>query len=68
MAIFATKELRRYVVGKNLKEATITVNPVVADEFNRNNREALKQLEHKVRIRVNINSNPSLKIEDVTIQ
>jgi Rne/Rng family ribonuclease len=68
MSILATKELRRYVAGKNLKEATITVNPVVADEFNKNNREILKQLERKVRVRVNINSDPSLKIEDITIQ
>ena len=67
MAIYAAKELRKHLFGKELKQVNLTVNPIVAEELNKNNREALKQIERKFQTKVNVVVNVVLKIEDVTI-
>ena len=66
MAVFALKELRRFLKGKNLKQVSITLNPDVTDEILKD-KSNLKLLEHKFRTEINLISNPTLHIEDIRI-
>lgn len=66
MSIQVLKELRRFLKGKKLNEITVTLNPDVSGELAAD-RDSLRNFERRHRIRVNIVSNPALKIEDITI-
>jgi len=66
MAVFALKELRRFLKGKTLKQVSITLNPDVTDEILKD-KSNLKLLEHKFRTEINLISNPTLHIEDIRI-
>jgi len=66
MAVFALKELRRFLKGKDLKKVSVTLNPDVTDEILKD-KSSLKLLEHKFRTEINLISNPTLHIEDIRI-
>jgi Rne/Rng family ribonuclease len=66
MSIFAFKELKRFLKDKSLRQATITLNPEVVDEITRN-KENIKLMERKHRLRINLLPNPAFKIEDISI-
>ncbi|MFH1191681.1 MAG: Rne/Rng family ribonuclease [Candidatus Omnitrophota bacterium] len=64
LGIFALKELKRYLKGKTLKQASLTLAPPVIDEILKD-KEALRAIEHKYRIKVNLISNPAAHLEDI---
>jgi ribonuclease G len=66
MAIFALKELRKFLKDKRLREVTLTLNPEVAGEIARN-KENVRFVERSLRVRLNLIPNPALKIEDISI-
>jgi len=66
MSIYALKELRRFLKGKSIKEAKIILNPSVADEVLKD-REHLRFIERKFRVKINPVPDPSLNIEDIRI-
>jgi len=66
MSIYALKELRKFLHGKNLKEVSLTLNPALIEEILKN-KDALRQIEHKFRARINLVSNPIAHIEEVKI-
>lgn len=65
-AIFALKELRRFLKGKTLKEVNLSLSPVVIDEILKD-KVSLNLIERKFRIKINLISNPSMHVEDVKI-
>ncbi len=66
MAVYALKELKRFLKPKALKEASLTLNPIVCEEILKD-KSNLKVLENRFRTKVNLVSNPALHIEDVQI-
>jgi len=66
IAIYALKELKRYLKGKSLKQVNVTLSPSVIAEILKN-KEDLRSLENRFRTKVNFISNPTLHIEDVQI-
>ncbi|MFH0855060.1 MAG: Rne/Rng family ribonuclease [Candidatus Omnitrophota bacterium] len=66
IAIYALKELKRFLKGKNLKEVNVTLSPSVIGEILKN-KEDLRSIEYKFKTKVNFISNPTLHIEDVHI-
>ncbi|MCG2714198.1 MAG: Rne/Rng family ribonuclease [Candidatus Omnitrophica bacterium] len=66
LGIFALKELKRYLKGKTLKQASVTLAPPVIDEILKD-KEALRAIEHKYRIKINLISNPTAHLEDIKI-
>jgi len=66
IAIYALKELKRFLKGKSLKQVNVTLSPSVIGEILKN-KEDLRAIEYKFRTKVNFISNPTLHIEDVHI-
>jgi len=66
LGIYALKELKRYLKGKSLKQAALTLAPPVIDEILKD-KEALRAIEHKYRIKINLISNPTAHLEDIKI-
>jgi ribonuclease G len=66
LGIFALKELKRYLKGKTLKQASVTLAPPVIDEILKD-KEALRAIEHKYRVKINLISNPAAHLEDIKI-
>jgi len=67
MSIYAVKELKRYLLkNKSARSVNLTLNPVVIDEIIKG-KEALKSLEHRLRAKINLISNPAAHIEDIKI-
>ncbi|MDO8662315.1 MAG: Rne/Rng family ribonuclease [Candidatus Omnitrophota bacterium] len=66
IAIYALKELKRFLKGKSLKQVNVTLSPSVIGEILKN-KEDLRSIEYKFRTKVNFISNPTLHIEDVHI-
>jgi ribonuclease G len=66
MSIYALKELKKYLKNKSLREVSLTLHPAVAEEISKD-RENLRFIERKYRLRTNLISNPAFKIEDITI-
>ena len=64
LGIFALKELKRYLKGKTLKQASLTLAPPVVDEILKD-KEALCAIERKYRIKINLISNPAAHLEDI---
>ncbi len=62
-AIYALKELKRFLKGKSLRQVNLTLAPPVIDEILKN-KENLHLIEHKYRTKINLISNPSSHIED----
>jgi len=66
LGIFALKELKRYLKGKSLKQASLTLAAPVIDEILKD-KEALRAIEHKYRLKINLISNPIAHLEDIKI-
>jgi len=66
VAIYALKELKKFLKGKSLKQVNVTLSPSVIGEILKN-KEDLRQIEYKFRTKVNFISNPTLHVEDVHI-
>jgi ribonuclease G len=66
MAIYASKEMKKFLKGKTLKELNIILNPAVIDEILKD-KIPLRSMEHKFRVKINLISNPALHIEDIRI-
>jgi ribonuclease G len=66
LGIFALKELKRYLKGKTLKQASVTLAPPVIDEILKD-KEALRAIERKYRVKINLISNPTAHLEDIKI-
>jgi ribonuclease G len=66
IAIYALKELKRFLKGKNLRQANMTLAPAVIDEILKD-KDALRTVEHKYRVKINLISNPVSHLEEVKI-
>jgi ribonuclease G len=66
IAIYAIKELKRFLKGKSLKQVNITLNPEVIEEVLKD-KSGLGFLERKFRTKINLISNPALHVEDIRI-
>lgn len=67
MSIYALKELRRFIVkNKQAKQVELSLNPDVIEEIMKD-KDNLKFLENKFRIKVNLIPSPALHIEDIRI-
>ncbi|MFA5156028.1 MAG: Rne/Rng family ribonuclease [Candidatus Omnitrophota bacterium] len=66
MSIYAFKELKRFLKGKNLREVNLALNPTVTDEVLKE-KSSLKMIENKFRTKINLISNPALHVEDIRI-
>lgn len=66
MAVYALKEIKRFLKAKALKQVNLTLNPVVIDEILRD-KANLRSLEQRLRTEINLISNPALHIEDIKI-
>ncbi len=65
-SIQALKELKKFLKGKQLKQVSVSLAPVVIDEILKD-KTILSQIEKKFRTKINLISNPSMHIEDVKI-
>lgn len=66
MAVYAFKELKRFLKGKVLKEVNVVLNPAVVEEVLKD-KSSLKFLESRFKLKINLISNPASHIEDVKI-
>jgi len=66
IAIYALKELRKFLKEKPVKEVNLTLNPSVTEEALKD-KVNLRFLEKRFHTKINIVSNPALHIEDVRI-
>lgn len=66
MSIYALRELKRFLKDTPLKQASLTLNPMVVDEISKD-QVNLKSIEHKFKTKINLIPNPALHIEDVRI-
>ena len=66
MAIYALKELKKYLKDKRLREVTLTLHPEVANEIAKN-KENVRFVERNLRVKLNLIPNPALKVEDINI-
>lgn len=64
LAIYALKELKRYLRGKTLKQINLTLAPAVIDEMLKE-KDTLRAIEHKFRTKINLVSNPASHLEDL---
>ena len=66
MAIYALKELKRYLEDKRLHQVNLTLAPVVIEEMFKD-KEGLRAVENKFKARINLISNPASHIEEIKI-
>lgn len=66
IAIHALKELKRFLKDKSLRQANLTLAPAVIDEILRD-KESLKAIERRFKVKVNLISSPALHMEEVRI-
>lgn len=66
IAIYALKELKRFLKDKSLKQVNLSLATSVIEELLKD-KENLKFIEHKYRTKLNLISNPALHIEDIKI-
>ncbi|MFA6217351.1 MAG: Rne/Rng family ribonuclease [Candidatus Omnitrophota bacterium] len=66
MAIYAFKELKKFMKEKTLKQVEMCLNPMVIDEIQRDKTNLLF-FERKYKLRINLIPNPTLHIEEVRI-
>jgi len=66
MSILAIKELKKFIKGKNLKQVSLILNPAVIDEMLKE-KAGVSSLERRLRLKINLISNPSAHIEDIKI-
>jgi len=66
MSIYAFKEAKKFLKGKSAREVSLVLNTVVVDEILKD-RANLKEMERKLRVKINLLANPALHIEDIKI-
>ncbi|MCX5700838.1 MAG: Rne/Rng family ribonuclease [Candidatus Omnitrophica bacterium] len=66
IAIYALKELKRYLRNKSLRQVTLTLSPLVIDEIMKN-KDDLRVIEHKFRTKINFTPSATVHIEEVSI-
>jgi hypothetical protein len=66
MAIYALKELKRFLRHKSQPQANLSLSPAVVDEILKD-KENLRVIERKFKTRINLISLPSSHIEDIKI-
>lgn len=66
VAIYALKELKRFLKGKSLKQLNLTLSPAVTDEILKD-KENLRVIEHRFKTKINLISNPASHIEEIKI-
>ncbi|MBM3254741.1 MAG: Rne/Rng family ribonuclease [Candidatus Omnitrophica bacterium] len=66
MSILVVKELKKFIKGKALRAINLTLNPAVIDEILKD-KGNLSFLERRLRLKINLISNPSAHIEDIKI-
>jgi ribonuclease G len=66
ISILAIKELKKFIRGKNLRQASLILNPAVIDEMLKD-KASVSSLEHRLRLKINLISNPSAHIEEIKI-
>jgi ribonuclease G len=65
-AIYAFKELKRFLKDKSPKQASLMSAPEVADEILKN-KEALRSLELQFKAKINLVSDPAAHLEEIKI-
>jgi ribonuclease G len=66
MAIYALRELKRFLKAKPTKEVSIALNPTIVAEISKDSQN-LRLLERSFRTKINLLSNPALHIEEIKI-
>ncbi len=66
IAIYALKELKRFLEDKSLKQVNLTLAPAVIDEILKD-KDSLRAFEHRFKTKINLISNPALHIEEIKI-
>jgi hypothetical protein len=66
MAIFALKELKRFLKDHPARTVSLSVNPAVYEEIAKNHA-GIRETEHRFRTRIELISNPALHIENIKI-
>ena len=66
IAIYALKELKRFLKGKSLKQVNITLAPAVIEEILKD-KENLRFLERRFKSKINLISSPTSHIEEIKI-
>lgn len=67
MSIYALKELRRFCKDKSPRQANLSLNPAVIDEILKD-RTNITDIERRFRTKINLVSNPALRIEDIDLK
>ncbi|MFA4888647.1 MAG: Rne/Rng family ribonuclease [Candidatus Omnitrophota bacterium] len=66
IAIYALKELKRFLKGKSLKQVNLTLAPAVIEEILKD-KENLRLIEHRFRSKINLISSSTAHIEEIKI-
>ncbi len=66
LCISAFRQLNRYLYGRRVREVNLTINPAVAVAMDKY-RDCLRNLEHKLRTKIHIISNPTQHLEEIKI-
>jgi ribonuclease G len=66
MAIYATRELKRFLKDKILAQVNLAVNPAVIDRILQD-KDNLQFIERRFRTKINLISDPTMGIEDIKI-
>jgi len=66
IAIFALKEMKRFLKEKNPREVTLSANTAVTDELSKQ-KDDLKDIERRFRTRIILAPNPAAHIEDIKL-
>jgi len=66
IAIFALKELSKFLKNKSLRQVNLTLAPAVIEEILKD-KENLKFIERKFRTKINLISNPTAHIEEIKL-
>jgi ribonuclease G len=66
MSIYAFKELKKFLKGKSVRELSLSLNTAVVDEILKD-RANLKDMERKLRVKINLIPSPALHVEDIKI-
>ncbi len=66
MAIFALKELKRFLKEHPARKIALSVNPAVYEEIAKN-QAGIREAEHRFRTKIELISNPALHIENINI-
>lgn len=65
-AIYALKELKRFLKDKSLKQVNLTLAPLVIDEILKD-KENLRAIEYKFKTKINLISSPASHIEEIKV-